>query len=329
MHKILMIFRSIVMILLAGPIMLSFVGCEKADPLEENKNMVRGAVEEIINQGKLDAVDDYFAKEYIRHPDPNFKGAGDIKKTVKAVRASFPDYHFAIEDMIAEGDKVVTRYTSKGIHKAEFMGVPPSGKEVTATGIIISRIANGKIVEEWQFKDTLAVLQQLGVISIMPEAPLAVMKRTKPEEFIWSVPSKVTGDPGDPETNKALVRREEEEVWNQRKLESFDTFFSTKFINHDPGFPDIRDYQGYKEFWTTVGQITEDYHLTVEDMVAEGDRVAVRWSSRLIALPAKQPVNNRGILIYRLADKKIVEAWFCTDMLAFMQQMGILPAPAE
>lgn len=323
------ISRAIFAFAIGGAIMLFFAGCQKTNILEKKKTIIRNAYEEIWNQGNLGVADELFAINYIYHGVPEIRGAGGIKKHVAVLRASFPDFHLSLEDMIAEGDKVVSRWTGGGKQMGEFMGVPPSGKQVNITGIIISRIANDKIVEEWETSDQLGLLQLLDVISPMPAAPISALKRMKPDDFGWSKSSNITGNPGDREKNKAIVNREEEEVWNQRNLESFEALFSPSFINHDPGFPDVRDFQEFKQFWTMVGEITQDYHLTIEDIIAEGDKVAVRWSSHFIDATTTKPVSNKGIVIYRLADGKIVESWFSTDMLGFMRQLGVLPSPAK
>jgi predicted ester cyclase len=80
---------------------------------------------------------------------------------------AFPDIHFVAEDCIAKGDLVVQRLTSKGTHKGEFMGIPPTGKSLTVTAIEIFRIAEDKIVEQWVEADYLGLMQQLGVIPLM------------------------------------------------------------------------------------------------------------------------------------------------------------------
>jgi predicted ester cyclase len=77
---------------------------------------------------------------------------------------AFPDLHFTVEDIIAEGDKVVTRLTCRGTQQGAFMGIPPTGKQATVTAIDINRFAGGKSVEHWLNMDTLGLLQQLGVI---------------------------------------------------------------------------------------------------------------------------------------------------------------------
>jgi len=91
------------------------------------------------------------------------QGIDAYKQFLSMYLTASPDLHFTIEDQMAEGDKVVTRYTAGGTHLGPFMGIPPTGKQVTATGMSIIRVANGKIVEEWANGDDLGLLQQLGV----------------------------------------------------------------------------------------------------------------------------------------------------------------------
>ena len=323
------ISRAIFAFAIGGAIMFFSAGCQKNNIIGNNKTIIRNAMEQIWNQGNLEVADELFTIDYVYHGIPEIRGAEGIKQHVAALRTSFPDFHLSIEDMIAEGDKVVSRWTGGGKQMGEFMGVPPSDKQVILTGIIISRITNDKIVEEWETSDQLGLLQLLDVIPPMPDAPISALKRMKPNDFLWSKSSKVTGNPGDREKNKAIVRREEEEVWNQRNPKSFEALFSPSFINHDPGSPDVRDFKEFKQFWTMVGEITQDYHLTIEDIIAEGDKVAVHWSSHFIDATTTKPVTNKGIVIYRIADGMIVESWFSTDMLGFMRQLGVLPSPEE
>ena len=80
--------------------------------------------------------------------------------------SAFPDLHITVEDMIAEGDKIVARLTMRGTHQGAFLGIPPTGKQVTGTAIDINRITGGKSVEHWNNSDTLGLLQQLGVVPL-------------------------------------------------------------------------------------------------------------------------------------------------------------------
>jgi predicted ester cyclase len=89
---------------------------------------------------------------------------------ITANRAAFPDLRLTIEDQIAEGDKVVTRFTARGTHRGKLPGIAPTGKQVTTTAIIINRYTGGKIAESWINGDILGLLQQLGVIPRMAQA---------------------------------------------------------------------------------------------------------------------------------------------------------------
>jgi len=146
-------------------------GCAKkeAESLEENKALVRRVIEEVRHQGKLDVVDEVYATNFVPHlvGNPDIRDIEGFKQLVTTLRTAFPDGHFTIDDIIAEGDKVVTRWTFTGTHKGELMGIPPTDKQATVTGIDIIRIASGKIVEGWTNMDTLGFMQQLGVIPPM------------------------------------------------------------------------------------------------------------------------------------------------------------------
>ncbi|HWU37535.1 MAG TPA: ester cyclase, partial [Candidatus Acidoferrum sp.] len=88
-----------------------------------------------------------------------------------AVRAAFPDFHNTIEELIAEGDKVVARLTYRGTHRGHLFGIVPTGRQVVYSGIAIFRIAGGKIVDGWVIGDTLALMQQLGAVPVMGAGP--------------------------------------------------------------------------------------------------------------------------------------------------------------
>ena len=133
---------------------------------EENKAVARG-VFEAWNRGDLDALDDPVARDVVDH-DPQDPHAGEglegLKKTITMYREAFPDVNFTVEEQVAEGDLVATRWTATGTHEGELMGMQPTGKQATVTGMAIDRIEGGKIVEAWGNWDTLGLLQQIGAI---------------------------------------------------------------------------------------------------------------------------------------------------------------------
>jgi steroid delta-isomerase-like uncharacterized protein len=139
---------------------------------EENKAIVRRFIKEAFNEGNPAVFDELNAGNYVMHVagTPDLDGPDDMKHFVTSFRTAFPDLNSTIEDQIAEGDTVVTRWTSRGTHQGEFQGIPPTGKHVTLTGVVIDRIAHGKLAETWFHADTLGMMQQLGVIPAPEQA---------------------------------------------------------------------------------------------------------------------------------------------------------------
>ena len=143
---------------------------------EENKALVRRLIEE-DKKRNLDGILVLYAPDYVIHgaqvyglPSAYTPGLEGLKQICTAFWTALPDEHMVVEDMIAEGDKVVSRFTWRATHQGEFMGVPATGKVVTYTGIYISRLAGGKIVEDWRQADDLGWLQQLGAIPQIAQA---------------------------------------------------------------------------------------------------------------------------------------------------------------
>lgn len=137
---------------------------------EENKALALRFVEEGFNsRGNLAVTDDLLASDFVDHnPLPGLlsllPGLAGFKQLAAIIRVASPDLHYTVEDMIAEGDKVVFRYTACGTNEGELMGMPPTGERMTVTGIDIFRVSDGKIVEWWHTDDYLALLQQFGMI---------------------------------------------------------------------------------------------------------------------------------------------------------------------
>jgi steroid delta-isomerase-like uncharacterized protein len=132
---------------------------------EDNKATIRRFHEEVWSQGKLTVVDELCAPNFIYNtPTGPIHGLEGFKQFATMYRTAFPDLQVPIEDMIAEADKVVTRWTARGTHKGDLMGIPPTGKQVTVTGILIGRFEGGKFTEGWIDFDALGMMQQLGVV---------------------------------------------------------------------------------------------------------------------------------------------------------------------
>jgi len=134
---------------------------------EENKAIVRQQEEELFTQGNLDAADEVYAPDYVGHDPSNseeVRGLEAAKRAASDYRQAFPDLRVTVEDLIAEGDRVAARLRFRGTHLGELDGIAPTGRRVDCTGIVISRIEEGKIAEDWANFDDLGMMRQLGLI---------------------------------------------------------------------------------------------------------------------------------------------------------------------
>jgi steroid delta-isomerase-like uncharacterized protein len=132
----------------------------------ENKTIARRFNEDVWGRGDQAALEELFAPDFVDHgalpgQTPDREGH---KQILAAFRSAFPDLSVTTEDIIAEGDKVVSRWTARGTHQGELLGTAPTGNEVTFTGIDVLRIAEGKVVERWAQGNDLEVMQQIGAI---------------------------------------------------------------------------------------------------------------------------------------------------------------------
>ncbi|MDA2924021.1 ester cyclase [Acidobacteria bacterium AH-259-L09] len=136
---------------------------------EENKAVIRRLFNEAINQGNLSVVDEIMVSNCVWHDpaNPDVKGPEGFKQVITKYRTAFPDLRETIEDIFAEGDKVVARYTWSATHEGDLEGIAPTGKHTTGTGILISHFSGGKVVEGWWNWDALGLMQQLGVVPEM------------------------------------------------------------------------------------------------------------------------------------------------------------------
>ena len=135
---------------------------------EQNKMVARRLFEEVWNSKNLAVLDEMLAPNFVFHNSvQTLYGPDGFKQFATTYHTAFPEAHFTIEDVIAEGDTVVLRWTARGTQSGELLGIPPTGKQVTVSGITITLISNSKSVESWGEFDALGMLQQIGVIPKM------------------------------------------------------------------------------------------------------------------------------------------------------------------
>ena len=135
---------------------------------ETNKTIARRFFEEVFGQGKLNVLDEIVAKDHV-NSGPSTRpelptGPEGAKQIVTMYRNAFPDFRVKVDEQIAEGDTVVTRWTAQGTHKGELVGIPATGKSSTVTGVSVDKFVDGKVAKSWAIFDQFGMMQQLGVI---------------------------------------------------------------------------------------------------------------------------------------------------------------------
>lgn len=136
---------------------------------EQNKAIVRRVYQEVFNKGNVDVLDELLADDFVAHApaepghDAEDQDRERLKEEITRNRAAFPDMSFDIKALIAEGNNIAMRWTATGTHKGPLGELPPTGKQVTMSGMNFLRLDDGKIVEDWVLWDSLGMMQQLGI----------------------------------------------------------------------------------------------------------------------------------------------------------------------
>jgi steroid delta-isomerase-like uncharacterized protein len=141
--------------------------------IDDNKKIISHLLEEGLAQGKQAVAEKLLARDFVDHnPLPGLTPDREgFKQSFAVFRSAFPDFTYTIKDMVAEGDRVVVRFTANGTHRGEMAGIPPTGKQISVTGMDLFRLAGGKVAEFWLSWDQLGLMQQLGGIHL-PEKPV-------------------------------------------------------------------------------------------------------------------------------------------------------------
>jgi steroid delta-isomerase-like uncharacterized protein len=134
--------------------------------MQSNSNVVRRFIEEVLNQGKIDTAGQFFWEEMVEQVPFPGQGPGleGLKDVLRGLRAAFPDMHWSVQEQIAEGDKVLSRFEWVGTHQGMFLGVPATNRPVTVWGMVIDRFEGEKIKDTRIIMDTLGLMMQLGVV---------------------------------------------------------------------------------------------------------------------------------------------------------------------
>jgi steroid delta-isomerase-like uncharacterized protein len=288
---------------------------------EANKALARRYFNEVLNKGDFKALEELCAPDFIftlpAHEEP-LRGVESYKGLVNMLRRCFPDIQFAVEDMLAEADDVMTRWTARGTHTGipfpTVLGdVPAVGNQFHIEGMTWHHISDGKISQVTANEDSLGLIYQLGQ-ALFPGQPTA------------------TPVPGSSEASKSIVDRYFNEIMNQGSLKAIDELMAPNFAFHIPTLPDpMRGPEGMKQFVTGLRNCFPDAKFTPEYMIADGHRVAARYrmtgthKDSFLGAPASGNfVKDAGTDLFHLSGGKIVTVWVAEDALGLLEQMGVL-----
>jgi len=291
----------------------------------ENKVIVRRYLKEAWDDGNVDVCDELLAPGFksLNAPPGDPANRDSEKALIRMFLAAFGGFQSTFEDQVAEGDYVLSRWTAVGTHQAPFLGVPASGKVIKMKGTELARVTGGQIQDIHAIFDMVGLLQQLGVVPSPPGDPLPA-----------PVPPTVADtEPTTPEQKKALLTSMIEDFWNDRKLDVVDTI-----VNPDATCPSAPFLPNGPEGFKVIGQIVwnafPDFHMHIDRVLTEGDRVAALYtehgtqSGDFMGIP---PTNKSAtwteIAILRVANGQFIESWYETDQATMMQQLGLVPPP--
>jgi steroid delta-isomerase-like uncharacterized protein len=313
-------------ILLPVIVILVLVGCAGQKTIEEkNKALASRWCDEVWNKGNTDVLDELLSVDFVfDYAAPGV--SSDIegyKQMINIPGSPFTEISTTNEDMVAQGNLVAVRWTWEGTHSGDYMGMAPTDKEVTLTGMSILKIADGKIVQEWGQMDQMGMMLQLGVIPAIGR-----------ENYSWGESMKAEARASsDPEKTRALYLRELE-LWNKRELTIADEVFSENFQNYDPAWPMVVDLESYKQWVSDMFATAPGMQITVDILIVEGNKAAGFWTAEwtdTVGMMGNKPTGKKitvpGMDIIRCKGGKIIERWWAKDFLGAAQQLGMVSSP--
>jgi steroid delta-isomerase-like uncharacterized protein len=327
--------------------------------LEQNKALVRRYFEE-INSFNAGVLDELLLPDYVDHnppPVPNLApGLAGARQAFEVARRAFPDGWHIIEDQLADGDKVLTYLRAGGTFAEELIGIPPTGKPVSMSGMAVHRIAHGKLAEHWGVQDLAGLFQQIGLMPAGPQAqpaatgpqaqpaatgPQAQPAATGPQAQPAAAPAPAaagapaSGAPMDRDAMRGVMERFAD-IFNKHDLSIADEVLAPTFQATFIGMPPLPTPEAWKQLVGPFMAAFPDMQLVVHDEFVEGDKAGGRWiwtathRGELMGMPATgRSVTVQGLGIYRLAGGKIVSETVLEDMFGMLVQLGVVPPPGQ
>jgi steroid delta-isomerase-like uncharacterized protein len=291
---------------------------------DQNKQYLENLVHQVIDAQLPDRANEYYAENVLNHdPVPGeAPGRAGIVELLKSVFEGFTEFRTTIEQQVAEADIAAHAWWQTFKHTGTYLGVPPTGKQVDVSGITIARIRSGKIVEQWESRDVVHLLQQLG-------APVPV----GPLEDGEGTPNVPGG--GSDEALKAVALSYFYDVWDSGNVGLIDQVFAQDYKNNNPLPGQQPGVAGVRQFVNRFRRAFPDCAVSVDLQLAEEDRVVTRYTVRGTHRDTFQgvaatgrPIQVSGIAIHRIAGGRIAEAWGYWDQASLLVQLGAFQFPA-
>jgi len=300
--------------------------------IEQNKSLVRRYVEDVWGKGQTTLVAQLAASDICDHnPMPGQpRGMEGQRFAVDTFRRAIPDMRITVDLLVAEGDRVVDRWTCSGTQTGELFGLPPSGKRFTFTGTDMFRISNGKAAELWHMEDMLTMMQQLGAIPAASQAGTT----TGRSSGAMAAPSNGAKTLS-AEAKRALIRRAYLEFIDRSHPAAADELLTGDYKGHFSGAAPVSGREEFKQFISAYNTAMSDHHAEVADIVVEGDLAACRvtftgkHTGRLKDIaPTGKQVRGTGLSVFRFSGDRVAEQWANSDDFGLLQQIGVIPEMA-
>lgn len=278
-----------------------------------------------VVQGKDGTVHELLSPDVVYHwsYDESSTGLDEFYDSYNILLSAFPDIVYDIEHVVADGDYVALYWTLNATHRGEWRGIAPTDREVSFNGANFFRFECGVIAEAWGEANHPGLLAQLGA----PDIP-AWLATPAAVASTLTVPEATPCAGDSTEANLELARRWSEEIWTGQQLELLDEILHPNAVHHGASFPDV---QGPGEIADAIGRQLEafpDLVITIEDAIASGDLVAVRWSATgtqegeyLGLEPTGNAASMTGINIYRINCGQVVESWSEMNSLDILREL--------
>jgi steroid delta-isomerase-like uncharacterized protein len=307
--------------------------------MDENKEVIR-RLAMAFNQNNLNVIDELIAPDFVLHANAmvpqGLRGPGEFRQLCVRLRGAMPDAYHPVENLIAEGNLVLIHLIFQGTFSNEWQGMQPTGGRVSFGLLNFWRVRDGKAVESFWNLDTLDLMQQMGAV---PSASASANRASTDEEYGRRVLRERLSKDGhetvsEEAANLALVRRAVQEVFNRGNLDVIPEIFAPNAVIYLPNRDVLHGQEGVSSFIAADRRAFPDLFWLTEDLSPARDVVIHRYvgygtfTDEWFGIPPNGAhVKRPGIATLRVRDGRIIEVRVFWDSLAFMQQLGAVPAP--